>query len=30
VPTRELLADDDLVLQVGQVREGAEPSLANQ
>jgi type VII secretion protein EccE len=30
VPTRELLEDDDLVLQVGQVREGAEHSLAGQ
>jgi type VII secretion protein EccE len=30
VPTRELLEDDDLVLQVGQVREGAERSLTGQ
>ncbi|BBY20590.1 type VII secretion protein EccE [Mycobacterium stomatepiae] len=30
VPTRGLLADDDLVLQVGQVREGAERLLAEQ
>lgn len=29
VPTRDLLADDDLVLQVGQVREDAERSLAS-
>jgi type VII secretion protein EccE len=30
VPTRGLLVDDDLVLQVGQVREGAERLLAGQ
>ncbi|WAJ42626.1 type VII secretion protein EccE [Mycobacterium sp. Aquia_216] len=30
VPTRELLEDDDLVLQVGQDREGAERLLAGQ
>ncbi|CQD14115.1 hypothetical protein BN1232_02924 [Mycobacterium lentiflavum] len=30
VPTRGLLPDDDLVLQVGQVREGAERLLAGQ
>jgi type VII secretion protein EccE len=30
VPTRGLLEDDDLVLQVGQVREGAEHLLAGQ
>ncbi len=30
VPTRGLLEDDDLVLQVGQVREGAERLLAEQ
>ncbi|MEE6138341.1 type VII secretion protein EccE [Mycobacterium sp. 050128] len=30
VPTRGLLPDDDLVLQVGQVREDAERSLAGQ
>jgi type VII secretion protein EccE len=30
VPTRGLLDDDDLVLQVGQVREGAERSLTGQ
>jgi type VII secretion protein EccE len=30
VPTRELLEDDDLVLQVGQVRESAERSLTGQ